>query len=382
MDVGNDIPTISAAFAETANGVYAKAKAADAKYMDQLEYTSTRNTIYTDAKNAKYNTLMGSDTAAAQADTDYAACDKAREDAENAEREALKNSLTDTTLYDQAKAAGKTEDEALQAAGLDISSVARKGAEAYKSAAQTAADNAGTAALANAGYAKSFADADKYGIEISFGGDKFTYDSAADFKNKVRTDAANLSDSKYKKASFERFQKSLTFSLNAHGFTNITRNVESRSTRNERSTLKTEIREKKRLTFEPVEWFGIQHSDDLPDRTLICKYNNTSRGLGLRSFNVLTEDQATHSIDHAKNALARLSAHRAAYGAFQNRLEHTYNSRANMEENTQAAETRIRDTDMAEEMERYSKNNILAQAGQAVLAQANNSTQGVLTLLQ
>ncbi len=155
-----------------------------------------------------------------------------------------------------------------------------------------------------------------------------------------------------------------------------------RSTRNERSTLKTEIREKKRLTFEPVEWFGIQHSDDLPDRTLICKYNNTSRGLGLRSFNVLTEDQATHSIDHAKNALARLSAHRAAYGAFQNRLEHTYNSRANMEENTQAAETRIRDTDMAEEMERYSKNNILAQAGQAVLAQANNSTQGVLTLLQ
>ena len=127
---------------------------------------------------------------------------------------------------------------------------------------------------------------------------------------------------------------------------------------------------------------GIQHSDDLPDRTVITRYNNSTRSLGLKAFSVRTENQATHAIDLAKNALAKLSAHRSAYGAMQNRLEHTYTSRANMEENTQAAETRIRDTDMAEEMERYSKNNILAQAGQAVLAQANNSNQGVLALLQ
>lgn len=127
---------------------------------------------------------------------------------------------------------------------------------------------------------------------------------------------------------------------------------------------------------------GIQHSDDLPDRTVITRYNNSTRSLGLKAFSVRTENQATHAIDLTKNALAKLSAHRSAYGAMQNRLEHTYNSRANMEENTQAAETRIRDTDMAEEMERYSKNNILAQAGQAVLAQANNSNQGVLALLQ
>lgn len=127
---------------------------------------------------------------------------------------------------------------------------------------------------------------------------------------------------------------------------------------------------------------GIQHSDDLPDRTVITRYNNSTRSLGLKAFSVRTENQATHAIDLAKNALAKLPAHRSAYGAMQNRLEHTYNSRANMEENTQAAETRIRDTDMAEEMERYSKNNILAQAGQAVLAQANNSNQGVLALLQ
>ena len=81
-------------------------------------------------------------------------------------------------------------------------------------------------------------------------------------------------------------------------------------------------------------------------------------------------------------AISKVSTMRSALGALQNRLEHTIANLDNVAENTQAAESRLRDTDMASEMVEYSKNNILAQAGQSMLAQANQSTQGVLSLLQ
>ena len=77
-----------------------------------------------------------------------------------------------------------------------------------------------------------------------------------------------------------------------------------------------------------------------------------------------------------------MSDQRSALGAIQNRLEHTINNLDNVVENTTSAESQIRDTDMAEEMVEYSKNNILAQAGQSMLAQANQATQGVMSLLQ
>ena len=83
-----------------------------------------------------------------------------------------------------------------------------------------------------------------------------------------------------------------------------------------------------------------------------------------------------------QGAISKVSTQRSALGALQNRLEHTISNLDNVAENTQSAESRIRDTDMAEEMVQYSKNNILAQAGQSMLAQANQSTQGVLSLLQ
>lgn len=83
-----------------------------------------------------------------------------------------------------------------------------------------------------------------------------------------------------------------------------------------------------------------------------------------------------------QSAIALVSQQRSDLGAVQNRLEHTISNLDNISENTQSAESRIRDTDMAEEMVEYSKNNILAQAGQSMLAQANQSTQGVLSLLQ
>ena len=91
---------------------------------------------------------------------------------------------------------------------------------------------------------------------------------------------------------------------------------------------------------------------------------------------------ANASITAIQDAINKVSSQRSALGALQNRLEHTIANLDNVAENTQAAESRIRDTDMASEMVEYSKNNILAQAGQSMLAQANQSTQGVLSLLQ
>ena len=95
-----------------------------------------------------------------------------------------------------------------------------------------------------------------------------------------------------------------------------------------------------------------------------------------------TGDNATDAIDVIAEALQRVSTQRSALGAIQNRLEHTIKNLDNVVENTTAAESAIRDTDMAEEMVAYSNNNILLQAGQSMLSQANQANQGVLSLLQ
>ena len=110
----------------------------------------------------------------------------------------------------------------------------------------------------------------------------------------------------------------------------------------------------------------------------------TASGLGIKGLNVVDDSgmAATYAIDAIADALAKVSAQRGELGAVQNRLEHTIANLDNVVENTTAAESRIRDTDMAAEMVEYSKNNILAQAGQSMLAQANQSTQGVMSLLQ
>lgn len=91
---------------------------------------------------------------------------------------------------------------------------------------------------------------------------------------------------------------------------------------------------------------------------------------------------AESAITKVQSSIKKLSTLRSKLGAIQNRLEHTVANLDNVSENTQASESRIRDTDMAEEMVQYSKNNILQQAGQSMLAQANQQTQGVLSLLQ
>ncbi|GHU41992.1 flagellin [Clostridia bacterium] len=105
----------------------------------------------------------------------------------------------------------------------------------------------------------------------------------------------------------------------------------------------------------------------------------TGSGAGL---SVSTFTQAGTAMKLIQSALNQVSSQRSALGALQNRLEHTIANLDVAAENTQVAESRIRDTDMAKEMVEYSKNNILSQAGQSMLAQANQSTQGVLSLLR
>ena len=132
----------------------------------------------------------------------------------------------------------------------------------------------------------------------------------------------------------------------------------------------------------------------------------SAKGLGLvgngtaTSYSAVTSDELTSNMlvgaskgadgyneaggvmKKVQDAIDKVSTQRAKLGAVQNRLEHTIANLDNVSENTQSAESRIRDTDMAKEMVTYSKNNILAQAGQSMLAQANQSNQGVLSLLQ
>ena len=109
----------------------------------------------------------------------------------------------------------------------------------------------------------------------------------------------------------------------------------------------------------------------------------TAKGLGVNGLRVDGTDgkKAQAAIETIKEAVQKVSTQRSSLGAIQNRLEHTIKNLDNVVENTTAAESQIRDTDMASEMVKYSNNNILAQAGQSMLAQANQSNQGVLSLL-
>ncbi len=124
-------------------------------------------------------------------------------------------------------------------------------------------------------------------------------------------------------------------------------------------------------------------NDDLDKLTLtVAAMSSASMGVAKSDVDMTTQGGAGGSIVKIKNAIKSVSSQRADLGAIQNRLEHTIKNLDNVTENTTAAESQIRDTDMAQEMVRYSNTNILAQAGQSMLAQANQTNQGVLSLLQ
>ena len=132
---------------------------------------------------------------------------------------------------------------------------------------------------------------------------------------------------------------------------------------------------------------GADSTSDNKIKLSITSMSAKSLGLTTDKGTALKVDgkdstNADAAIDTIAAAIQKVSTQRSALGAVQNRLEHTINNLDNVVENTTSAESAIRDTDMATEMVKYSNNNILAQAGQAMLAQANQSNQGVLSLLQ
>ena len=127
---------------------------------------------------------------------------------------------------------------------------------------------------------------------------------------------------------------------------------------------------------------GTETSSDDTITVSIKEMKATKIGLSAASsVDVSTNSKAQATITQIKKAIVSVSTQRSDLGAIQNRLEHTIKNLDNVAENTQAAESAVRDTDMAKEMVKYSNNNILAQAGQSMLAQANQTNQGVLSLL-
>jgi flagellin-like hook-associated protein FlgL len=136
---------------------------------------------------------------------------------------------------------------------------------------------------------------------------------------------------------------------------------------------------KDKLTFN----LHVGADADMTNKINVDVNSMSAASLGVKGLNVNDDTgvAATYAIDAIADAVSKVSEQRSALGAIQNRLEHTIANVDNVVENSTAAESRIRDTDMADEMVNFSKNNILAQAGQAMLAQANQATQGVLSIL-
>ncbi|MBE5836549.1 MAG: hypothetical protein E7303_01275 [Butyrivibrio sp.] len=135
-------------------------------------------------------------------------------------------------------------------------------------------------------------------------------------------------------------------------------------------------------TDETVLYLQVGSETSSENQIALKRFAMNAQAIGVATANTLTRADALEAIGFFKGALINVSTMRSYYGAMQNRLEHTIKNLDNVVENTQAAESRIRDTDMAEEMVRYSNQKILEQAGQAMLAQANQTNQGVLALLQ
>lgn len=144
--------------------------------------------------------------------------------------------------------------------------------------------------------------------------------------------------------------------------------------------------EEKKETNDKYEYkkneIWIQSGANVGDGMNITTGDINTRILGINNLNVLSHRNAEKTMDAVSNAVGKVSELRSHIGAQQNRLEHTYANVTNMSENAQAAESRIRDTDMAKEMVTQSKLNILGQVGTMMLTQSNQSPQGVLKLLQ
>lgn len=188
-------------------------------------------------------------------------------------------------------------------------------------------------------------------------------------RNYIQSEVDNLTSEINRVASTTTFNEQ---NLLNGTFTKRTLQVGSEGTGNDGQTLNININ---KMTFDTITGTSSSFKAAVADGT-------TSVADGVTELKVSTQDLAKSSINVIKTALQNVSTMRSSLGAIQNRLEHTIKNLDNVVENTTSAESAIRDTDMATEMVKYSNNNILAQAGQSMLAQANQSNQGVLSLLQ
>ena len=219
---------------------------------------------------------------------------------------------------------------------------------------------------------------------IKFNGNTYNVLTDADGDGVDDNDSSIITANK----AYEYMAKELTLANNVGA--NQTQITVATKTSNDEVTLngeqyiqftfnKAEAKTKEDLNFS----LHVGADADMTNKINVKISSLDTTGLGINGLNVKdkTGISATYAIDAIADAVAKVSAQRSALGAVQNRLEHTINNLDNVVENTTAAESQIRDTDMATEMVKYSKNNILQQAGQSMLAQANQSNQGVLSLL-
>jgi len=150
----------------------------------------------------------------------------------------------------------------------------------------------------------------------------------------------------------------------------------------------TAAKDKTTVEYEAVKdlvlSFQVGADTTANNKISVSMQSMSAESIGVKGISVTGDDStnADAAVDTIGEAIKKVSSQRSALGAVQNRFEHTIANLDNIVENTTAAESAIRDTDMAEEMVAYSKNSILTQAGQSMLAQANQSNQGVLSLLQ
>ena len=178
----------------------------------------------------------------------------------------------------------------------------------------------------------------------------------------------------------ELANKAATGSLEDADRKYINQEVQALKSEINRTAEKTTFNDKNLLNADNNN-IAIQVGANANETITISLKKMDTTGLGVQNVATDTAANAQTAITSVKNGINKLSSMRADLGAVQNRLEHTVKNLDNVVENTQAAESQIRDTDMASEMVKYSNNNILAQAGQSMLAQANQSNQGVLSLL-
>ena len=231
-----------------------------------------------------------------------------------------------------------------------VGTITAGGITADPKATQSAVITATTvsAAVLDTEVAKLY-DKDGNGISANDLANYFSVDS--DGNMRARADAPQVYDALGKKVSLDKYKTSIDKSQNLTAALKLKLHVGADATTNNQISVNLEAM--------------------------------SAKGLGVNALKVDGSDDtnARNAIETISAAIKKVSTQRSALGAVQNRLEHTINNLDNVVENTTAAESQIRDTDMATEMVKYANNNILSQAGQSMLAQANQSNQGVLSLL-